>query len=180
MAIWPFNRKKTTTTTTSVPPEVQDYYNAQHRERVGVAWLIAVGSLMVCIVLVVGIFFGGRWAYRKVVNKNPTDQVAVQDDSNKDTNKDKDQPEDTKPADANKDNTAQDTKKPDTLPAGDSGEVAGSTTTPPQTSSSSTTTPQTSGKISETGPGDTLAIFAVSTVAGTVLYQAVLRRRATQ
>lgn len=178
MAIWPFNRKKTTTTATSVPPEVQDYYNAQHRERVGVAWLIAVASLMVCIVLVVGIFFGGRWAYRKVVNKNPGDQVAVQDDTNKDTNKD--QSEDTKPADANKDTTNQDTKKPDALPSGDSGEATDSTTTPPQTSSSSTTTPQTSGKISETGPGDTLAVFAVSTVVGTVLYQAVLRRRATQ
>lgn len=173
MAIWPFNRKrKTTTANTSVPPEVQDYYNAQHRERVGVAWLIATASLLVCIVVVMGLFFGGRWVYRQIAHKDQPETAAVEENTS-DTKNESEQ--DQSADDKNKDNSSQNKDQQSTLP----GDGSSTSNTTPQTSSTSTTTPESAGKMTNTGPGDTVAIFAISTVAGVVLYQAALRRKAS-
>jgi cytoskeletal protein RodZ len=69
MSIWPFNRKKRNQ---SVPAEVQQFYQAERRERVGLAWLLAFGTLVVTVLVVLGLFFGGRAIYR-----------SFQDDTNK-------------------------------------------------------------------------------------------------
>jgi hypothetical protein len=172
MAIWPFNRKqKQPTTNTSIPAEVQDYYNAQHRERVGVAWLIAVVSLLISVAVVIGLFFGGRWAYRKIVHKKPSEPIAVQEDTNKDKTKDSDKSDDKKDT-ANSGATDQGTAQPQNLP--------GDSSAPPQSSSTNTTTPQVAGKTPDTGPGNTIAVFAIASIAGTAAYQVILRRRTTQ
>jgi hypothetical protein len=182
MAIWPFNRNKKSSTlgTTSIPSEVQDYYNAQHRERVGVAWLIAVVSLLASIAVVVGLFFGGRWAYRKIAHKNPSGPVAVQEDDNKsDESKDEDKNKSDSNDSNSSDNSSQGSNQPQSLPGSDDSSDAAAGTTTPQTSSTSTTTPQaaTTGKTPDTGPGNTIAVFAIATVAGTTAYQVALRRR---
>jgi hypothetical protein len=62
MAIWPFNRNKQQPS--DLPQEVQDYYQAEKREKVGIAGLLALGTLLGTIVVVLGLFFGGRWVYR--------------------------------------------------------------------------------------------------------------------
>lgn len=49
-----------------LPKEIEEYYTAEKRERRGVAGLLAVGTLLVTILLAVGLFFGGRWAYRSI------------------------------------------------------------------------------------------------------------------
>lgn len=49
-----------------VPEEIQDYYQTERRERTGIAWLLAFGTLIITIVLGAGIFFAGRWAYRQI------------------------------------------------------------------------------------------------------------------
>lgn len=61
---WPFNRNRNQDST--LPEEVKDYYQAEKRERAGVAGLLAVGTLIVTVVLAIGLFFGGRWLYRTV------------------------------------------------------------------------------------------------------------------
>lgn len=63
--------------TTTQIPELQEYYATQKKESTGVAWLLAFGSLVVTAVLFVGLFMGGRWAYRKISNKD-TKVVTVQ------------------------------------------------------------------------------------------------------
>ncbi|HTE21467.1 MAG TPA: hypothetical protein VK674_00310 [Candidatus Limnocylindria bacterium] len=70
-----FNRNNRT----NVPAEIQEYYQTERRERAGIAWLLALGTLVVTILLTAGIFFAGRWTYRKVAgddNKPPSSQVA--------------------------------------------------------------------------------------------------------
>lgn len=57
-----FNRKKDTST----PNEIQNYYTEERRDRTGVAWLLAAGTLIVTLLLALGLFYGGRWAYRTV------------------------------------------------------------------------------------------------------------------
>ncbi len=64
------NRKRVDTNT--VPAEIQEYYNAEQRERVGLAWIIAIISLIVSLAVIFGIFFGGRYIYRTYIHKNKT------------------------------------------------------------------------------------------------------------
>ncbi len=61
-----FWRRKPATDNTVLPQEVQDYYTAEKRERRGMAGLLAIGTLLATILLAVGLFFGGRWAYRSI------------------------------------------------------------------------------------------------------------------
>jgi cytoskeletal protein RodZ len=55
-----------------LPSEVQDYYQAEKREKQSLAWLLALGTLVVTVALALGVFFGGRWVYRKIANKPST------------------------------------------------------------------------------------------------------------
>jgi len=67
-----FNRRNNQA---NVPAEIQEYYQAERRERAGVAWLLAIGTLVVTILLAVGIFFGGRWVYRSITDNNKKPQT---------------------------------------------------------------------------------------------------------
>ncbi|HSX23733.1 MAG TPA: hypothetical protein VLE74_01405 [Candidatus Saccharimonadales bacterium] len=165
MAIWPFNRNKDQSA--EVPQEVQDYYQSENRERSWVAWLLATGTLLVTVVVVLGLFYGGRWGYRKLKHqpaKTPT--VAVQ-----------------KPATAS---------QPQTPPASPSTPQAAPSAIPgpnvtPQTSSTSTSktasTPATTATVQpansnlpNTGPGNIVAIFAVTALIGAVFHNRFLRQ----
>lgn len=74
MAIWPFNRKKNGANNSKVPKEVKQYYQAEQRERMGLAWLIAFLTLVVTVLVVLGLFLGGRWVYRKATNDDKKPQ----------------------------------------------------------------------------------------------------------
>lgn len=78
-----FNRRKTTTIDSSIPPEVQAYSQAEHRERMGVAWLVGVVALVISLFVLAGLFFGGRWLYRTIAgpsNKNTQTQSASENE----------------------------------------------------------------------------------------------------
>ena len=172
--MWPFNRRKKSDEA-SVPPEVQQYYESEHRERVGLAWLIAFLSLIVTVIVIVGLFFGGRWAYRKIAHKdNPvgTTQVATPNQSTSPL------PNPT---------TAQ---KPASPKTGGSSSKPKSTSVskPAQTSTSKQKTSvakstssnkivANNSKIVNTGPGDTLAIFVVTVLAGYMTHAIYSRRK---
>lgn len=55
-----------------LPEEVQDYYRAEQRDRMGMAWLLAVGAFIATVLVVFGLFFAGRWVYRSLTS-NGTD-----------------------------------------------------------------------------------------------------------
>src|SRR6266545_4403999 len=70
---------------TNVPAEIQEYYQTERRERAGVAWLLALGTLLVTVVLAVGLFFGSRWVYRKVAKNEKPKTAKTDDKAHKDT-----------------------------------------------------------------------------------------------
>lgn len=77
MVKWPFRRKQTED---DVPQEIQEYYQSEKRERVGVAWMLALGTLVVTVLLALGIFYGGRWAYRALFDDNGETAPAGQEE----------------------------------------------------------------------------------------------------
>jgi cytoskeletal protein RodZ len=152
-------RKKQQTTTNI--PELQEYYATQQKESTGKAWLLAIGSLLVTIVILVGLFFGGRWLYRKVT-KNDKPAATSQNGSAGSTiaNKDSDK-KNTAPS---KDNGAVPTPTPATTPA-QGVSPAQSEATNKSAAAASTT------RLADTGPGDTIAVFATVFIVSYVLHR---------
>jgi len=154
---WPFRRKKTE----DLPLEVQDYYQAEKRERVGIAWLLAAVTLVVTVVAATGIFFGGRWAYRKLANKDqlPTTAVQQQQTNNKPA-------QTTAPSTTTPPSTA-----PSTTPAPSTPAPSTPAPTVPRTPSTTTNNNSTATQVPNTGPGNILTVFIVTSLAGAFLHR---------
>ncbi len=156
--MWPFRRRQSNQS--PIPSEVQDYYQAERRERVGVAWLLALATLVTTIVLAFGLFFGGRWTYRKVFNHNKS-SVA--------TNKPK-----------SGQNTSASTSGNPTASSPPNPQSEGDTTVPQpssSTSSSGQTTGSASSPLPNTGPGNTVAIFITTSSLAALAHNLFIRRR---
>lgn len=95
----------------SLPPEIQAYAVAEQRERRGMAWVVGILSLLTTVLVLVVLFFGGRWAYRKITGKSDTKPAATQ---------------------------TTDQKKPADKPAADTNKPTGTTATPDGAASTST------------------------------------------
>ncbi len=124
---WPFNRKKNTE---EVPAEVQEYYQAERRERTGIAWLLAVVTLVATLAIAAGLFYGGRWVYRQIAGNG--DEPAVTEPTETETPEelpgvsgttdDQTADDDSEPADSEEDEAEPET--PTTTPrTGDTGEL---------------------------------------------------------
>jgi cytoskeletal protein RodZ len=182
MAIWPFNRNKTAADQKKVPREVEEYYQSERRDRVGVAWLLAALTLVVTVIIVLGLFLGGRWVYRKVANKDDNNTTQTTQ-----TNQQAEQSPATTPQESSNSSS---TNQPgnsnsSTNPSSNSSTTEDSNTqgtvnAPTQSnnpSSVSTQPTQTSSNLANTGPGETIAVFVLVSVAGYLGYSTYLRRR---
>lgn len=180
-------RRKNQDTTEEVPAEVQEYYQAEKRERTGIAWLLALVTLVVTVLLAAALFFGGRWIYRNVFNSDDGQEQTAQQDA-----EDVDENEASSPSP-----TSDPTSESDTTNNGQSGSPAAPSTpsTPPSTpealprgpSSPSTSTAPTSqtpttGPTAEeplpaSGPTENLAVFVAVTFFATILHYAFTARK---
>lgn len=128
-----FNRRKKIVDP-NIPPEVQAYSQAEHRERMGVAWLVGVVSLVLTIIVLVGLFYGGRWLYRTIApsnNETQTQSATDKEQSTGDEQKTKDE--------------STSTSKPESGSTAPSGSA-------PQAAPAPATTPTTGPSIPRTGP----------------------------
>jgi|AntRauTorckE6833_2_1112554.scaffolds.fasta_scaffold01909_9 hypothetical protein len=64
-----------------LPDEVRDYYKAEQRDRMGMAWLLAAGAFLATIAIVIALFFGGRWVYRTVFDSGNNDGTTAVDEA---------------------------------------------------------------------------------------------------
>jgi cytoskeletal protein RodZ len=178
-----------------VPSEVQDYYRSERRERVGLAWLLALGTLVVTLIIAAGLFFGGRWTYRKITgNDNKTPQTAQQDQnqngqtsstntdqSNNDQQKNEGQNNGQNGSTSSPSPAPAPTPTPTPTPA-PQGSGSGPapnpapaptpTPSPTPVAAASTTDP----RLANTGPGDTIALFVIVSIAGAVAHRMVWAR----
>lgn len=165
--MWPFNRNKTADGTT--PPEVQDYYQSEHRDRSWLAWVLGIGTLLATILVVLGLFYGGRWVYRKVKPQDNPNTAQVQTENPAPQTEENQQPAGQAPQDAPGPNAA---VTPNPSPQAPSG-----TPTPTPTPAPVAQAPNTQGKagssddLPTTGPADNAAIFLLVSTAGYLLHR---------
>ena len=76
-----FKRRKQNTDV--LPAEVREYYQSERREKTGVAWLLALGTLILTFVIAAALFFGGRWLYNTIFDNDSDsdDQQTTSQDS---------------------------------------------------------------------------------------------------
>ena len=138
-----FRRKKNESV---MPEEVRDFYASEQRDRKGMAWLLAIVTLLVTFVIAALLFFGGRWVYRTVFDNDHKDKT---------TTSQEEQAEEADQADtAKSDDSA---KKSDSSSQNSSSNNSSSTNGNTGTSSLNTnqTVPNTGpSELVNTGPGD--------------------------
>lgn len=139
-----FKRKDTTT---NKLPELEWYNESERRGRRVRTWVLAVGALLAAGLLVLGLFFGGRWAYRQI----------TKDDAPATT-----QTEDT-PQTA--DNTERST---------DDETLKSINSSPTHVDQNVGTDNQT---LANTGPSGIVYVFVVTSVLGTVYYRVRLQSK---
>lgn len=173
MAIWPFNRRKQND---AVPQEIQQYYQAERRERVGMAWLLALSTLVLTVLLVLGIFFGGRWVYRQIRDDNggqpenvatqPADEQQAKPTPGSGQSQQSGDEEQQPPQPQSQQPTPQPQPQPQSPPA-----------TTPTPTTPQPTTPSTSEHLPRTGPQSAVAVFLAATAAGTLVHHWYTLRR---
>jgi cytoskeletal protein RodZ len=155
-------------------PEVEQYYSAERRERAGLAWLLALVSIAVVALVIIGLFFGGRWVYRSITDDNKNVATQTSDDNTPTIDGGSTSDDSDKDIANNSDDTADDqpeTPAPSTTPTTGSTDNSTSTATPSQPSNSD---------LPNTGPASVPALFiATAAIAGTghYLYQKRQARR---
>lgn len=159
---WPFRRRQDVS---AVPAEIQEYYQTERRERTGIAWLLALGTLIITIGLATLLFFGGRWAYRAIVDNS---QETAQTDQGQEAPK---APEGSAPekAETSTGTSSTNTSTPST--------PAPSTTSTPSSGTQGAATTPAAGELPNTGAGDVIALFAATTVAASAAHYAISTRR---
>jgi len=157
-----------------VPEEIQEYYEEQKQDRAGIAWLLAFTTLIVTILLAAGIFFAGRWTYRKIAgNKNNTSQTAQKEN----------QPKEEKKDESSGNNSSESQKQPEGQGSGQ-GEPSLNESTNQLPGDQSSNSGNTAGSntaqgsnIPNTGPGDVLAIFMAVSIFGYMAHRTYLMTR---
>jgi cytoskeletal protein RodZ len=159
-----FSRNKTNQ---DVLPEIERYYDAEKRERAGLAWLLALVSIACVALFVIGVFFGGRWVYRKATSTRKSQGISVTNEVNDNTVISK-----------NPDIASGDSKG--TSPTSTPAPTAPTAPTPPAVTPPSpkpvATTPSPTVLVN-TGPANIVVIYMITVVGFTALHQILSRSR---
>lgn len=162
----------------AVPEEVSQYYQAENRDRTWMAWLLALVSLAVSAIVVMALFFGGRWMYRKVRNQPTGSTTATTQKVSQPSNKNTSSPQtSTTPATSSSSTTTSSSNGSVNAPANPA-TTPGSSSAASTSSATSTATPATpttpnSSSLPNTGPGDTIAIFFAVSILAYVVHRKV-------
>lgn len=137
--------------------ESASVYDTPPRERNWMAWLLSLVTLLVTVAVIVGLFYGGRWVYRKATGNN-NKQATTQNTPASTHEEDEDENDEDEPEESSGSTSSTST----TSPTPSASQNTNTSTPAP----GSTTTSSTSGDLPETGPGDTVAIFVAVSLLG--------------
>lgn len=176
-----FNRKKNQNQ--SVLPELDKYYEGERKERTGLAWVLAIFSVLIVATFIILLFLAGRWAYRELTTSNDSEDVTVSetqegdkelptfDGSSNDQAVDEEGSSPESQAD-NREEQSEDRTREETEGSVD---APARTETPSDPSAGYQPIPSTGDSpLPNTGPADTLAVFIVATLLAGGFYRLVL------
>ncbi len=141
MARFPWTRKKKSTTV-QIPEEVNQYYESTRKERVGIAWLLALATLLLTLLIAAAIFFAGRWVYRRIADRNNSAHPTSQNESASDQSA----------SSENKEGSSSSTDGSSTNGSSTNGSSTGSNATGSGSSSTQTPSTSTPAQTPTTGP----------------------------
>jgi hypothetical protein len=174
--MWPFNRRSAENRE-DVPPEVQDYYQAEKRERTGVAWMLGLATVVITILLALALFFGGRWLWRAVTGNdgnggNDTAQVETPDGESRTDESEEEREAREAEEEREAREAEEEAQRQRETEQREAGEGAGNTRQTP-------TTGQNGSKenLPDTGPGGVAGIFAGTTALSAIAHYEFTRRR---
>ncbi len=152
---WPYH-KKNEEIGPSLSEDIKSYYNANRHERVWVAWLLAVGTVLVTIGIAVGLYFAGRWIYEQLTS-NTSQQTTQTSQGNKSSvsTPSKSSPNDNP------------TKKT----------ISSSAGTSTKKSAANSTISGNNNTLTNTGPGNDIAVFFIASIVFTIIAQTTLRQK---
>lgn len=165
---------------TGMPVEVDQYYQAESTGRGPITWVLALVTVLITVLVVLALFYGGRWAYRKFHHNTKkavsTVQKAIDDTSDTATTGES--------GSTNSNGTTGSSSSSSSSTNSTSATTGTSGSTTPSTSTTQSTTPSgtsngqytTNGgkQLANTGPGDSLAIFLGVSVLAYVLHRRFL------
>lgn len=177
---WPFKKKDVDIE--EVPEEVQDYYEAERKQRASVAWMLAFFSLILTLAVATGAFYGGRAVYRRV-KKNNQPEVAVQTPATSDQAETQPEvpaeSEEPAPSSASFEPITPETQpQPSPTPTPEPQPTTPTTPaqpTPPQTPA----TGEATTNLPSTGPTNIVSIFAATSLISGLGYHVITKRRST-
>jgi cytoskeletal protein RodZ len=137
-----FKRKKKDSV---LPEEVRDYYTAEKRDRKGMAWLLAVATLIVTFLIAAALFFGGRWVYRTVFDNKEKNTTTQEESADKTANEESMELGDQKASGNSGSSSSSSSSSSNGTPGSSTGTSSTNTTQTPVTGPS---------ELVNTGPGD--------------------------
>lgn len=170
----PILHKKTDATAI---PELQEYYASKGKDSSAKAWLLALVSLLITVAVLVGLFFGVKWVYRAVTNKDETPKTTQTTATSTPTDAKKDAAGSNKTPTTGTDVVVNNDNSTAT------GLISGSAQTPqPAPGVSPAQTPQqnatavAASTLPNTGTGSLVTLFVVTMFIGALAYRRKLLR----
>ncbi|MEO5627529.1 MAG: hypothetical protein ABIQ89_01415 [Candidatus Saccharimonadales bacterium] len=78
--MWPFNRKKNSEDSLKdkvSPKAVKEYYEAGGNRQGWVVWLLSIAAFLVTLLIVLGLFWAGRWTWHKLTDSSSKNEPAT-------------------------------------------------------------------------------------------------------
>lgn len=147
-------------------PELEQYY-AERRTGNVWGWVMALVTMALTVLIIVGLFYGGRWVYRELNNQDaakPTVTAPANPSDSKEISGVTSLPSD-EPSSAT---------RSDQSSAGSTTNPTGPTT---NTTNTSNNTSGTQTQIPDTGPGEIFAIALIAVVCGYLLRAKMLAQK---
>lgn len=172
MANWKFWQRNKTVDNTELPQEVREYYASTQRSRGGAAFLLGLTTLVVTLAFAAVLYFAGRFVWQQFF----TDEVETPTTTEQAPSEQPNEENSGSTVGEGEPSEQPNSDSPTTLPSDDSEVEEDGSVDEEATSEQGSRVSQTPN----TGPGDVVAIFVGTTLAATLGYELIARKKQTK
>ena len=166
--MWPFKRKSSKESLNPVPEEIKAYYEAENKQSSWRIWAVSIATFVGTLVVILLLFWAGSWAYHQIKDSNKASQTNQSQKASESSKS-----EQSKKSEDSNSNSGSTQPKPPTQPK--------PTPAPAPTPTAETTpAPQpNSDQLANTGPGNLVGVFVLTSLIGAIGYRIFIGSRLT-